>query len=338
MADQLPNIEGDNGRFHQAQPIVAYDNAGLPTGGVLSQGNSTQALLGADETFTGAWEVNSASHMAINVLADVGGQVIIDLAIVKEGADVTALTDSDVLVTKSLPQTIYAGDGYFRPVVKAAGRATRVRYINGSSGQSSFALATAYGENLFPPSVSEKNELLVTNLAAIRSKFAAFGLSDISSTQYAILVDLSDTTNWPHNETGDIVLTGSNITVDRANNSVGVVQIGVITEIDGTEATIHYAQGVSFSQSTETSIVRDRALYPNTISLKVESGVATGIASNFIETTTAVNTGVSLASAGRAAGSPLTVTPAVGDVIVKFGRTSGGNFSPSASISYYSER
>lgn len=60
-----------------------------------------------------------------------------------------------------------------------------------------------------------------------------------------VLVDLSDTTNFPHIATGHIVLRGLNVIANNANFDV---YVGVVVENDATDGTAHwlyYSKGVT---------------------------------------------------------------------------------------------
>lgn len=337
-SDFIPTVGLSFGPENQTATFVTADSP-LPVTSAsgaagASAANSTQSALTADATFAGDWEVNSQEHVVINVLADQPGTLWVDFAIVKDGEDASSLTDADVVQTLNAPQEIYAHVPYFRVLVKGAGRAFRVRYVNGPTGQTSMSLFVAYGSNLFPPSVSADNELLTTTKKSLNANFFAYGASDIGATEYGIAIDLSDTASYPHSNTGAIVLSAVYLTVDKANTSQGGIQIGIITRIDETDADIEYVQGFSFEKSGATSIVRDRDFGLNTIHCGVSGGTLSRVASNFTATgVTAVNTSGTLPTSLGG-----TATPAVGDAVVLLSHTSGGDFNPAISGFYYTER
>ena len=189
----------------------------VPTASVV---NSTQTLLGADAEFTGEWEYNNLEHMACNVLASHDGTLFIEFAILKDGVDIEqTITDDDVIPTFSgtpAATLVYADQGRFRPLVKLPGRCCRVRYVNGSTPQTSFALLTVYGDNCFPASSSADNEVLTTVTERERDVIAAYSASNINTDTYAVLIDLSDTTNFPHDRTARIDLTNTFFNIDRS--------------------------------------------------------------------------------------------------------------------------
>lgn len=160
--------------------------------------------------------------------------------------------------------------------------------------------------------------------------FAAMSMSGIVAGGFAILVDLSDTTNFPHDIVGGIYASGVYLSVDRDNTATGDLFLGVITRIDGASADISYLQGFHFEKANDQSVFRDRVYGPdNLLSFEVSGGQLVGSITGAKLTTTSVNTGVTLASPRGAA----TVVPAVGDIIVGW-RHTAGEYSFAASMQY----
>jgi hypothetical protein len=302
--------------------------------GARSNVNSSNTALAGDAVFTGQWVVNNYPHMGLNVKADQDGTITVKFGILKDGVNpLGTITDSDVVETFSGETVVKANVGYFRTLVNIPGRAVKVVYTNGSSAQTSFALLTGFGPNLFPASGSDDNEILTTVTERERSVFAAVSSGDITSTTYAGFIDLSNTTGMPHERDGRIDLCAVYLTADRDQNATGAVQLGVITRIDGTNCDIEYVQGISFEKSDERTITRDRIFSPNQLKCGVVSGALNKVASQFTETNvTAINTGGTLTDAHGN-----TFTPAVGDLIVKYSRTAG-TYSAAVSCFYHGER
>lgn len=172
----------------------------------------------------------------------------------------------------------------------------------------------------------------IVSLALAENDQIVLGRAGISSTTYDILVDLSDTTNFPHLNTARIDLEYLKIAIDPASNSVGAVRLGVITRIDGTDADIDFAFNVPFGK-TAGRILSINMFSPNQMKLGVQSGSWIFGLTNRSETdVTAVNTGVTLDSPRGSS----TVTPAVGDVIVKYLHTSGSAWDSLLECFYHS--
>lgn len=159
-------------------------------------------------------------------------------------------------------------------------------------------------------------------------KFIAYSGTSISTTTYAMIVDLSDVSAFPHNDTGRIDLYSTFILVDKASNTAGSVRLGVITRIDGTDADVSLVQGVSFSNTSERSISRDR-IFTHPLRLGQSGGELTSVLTGFkLENIAAINTGTTLSSPAG------TRTPALGDVVIQFSHTSGGAYNASVSMQY----
>lgn len=293
--------------------------------GEKSSGNSTVSPLLASEEFTGDWEVNRHEHALLRLVSDTDGTIIVEFGIP---------TPTGVKTVFSGAVSVFANVPYFRTLVKGAEAAMRIRLVNSASDQSEFYVFVTYGSNYFPPSVSADNEVLSTTKEATRTNFVALGGQDIGTTTYSILVDLSDTTGYRHDFVGRIDLASMYITVDRQGTSQGLVQVGVITRINGTDADITFVQGVGFSKTDERSLIRDRVFAPNRLRCGVESGALKNVASNFKAlNVTAVNTATPLPTAIGG-----TAAPAVGDMITVATHSSGGTFDYSTSGFYLTER
>lgn len=290
-----------------------------------STGNSSQTPLGSSEAFTGVWEQNNYDHALVNVVADQAGTIYLDFGVRK--------TDSTFEVMFTRATEVYAGVPHYQAVVKGAGRWLRVRYQNGSAAQGNFVLYTAYGSNYLPSSASDDNEVLTTVTERERDVFAALQLTDVSASGYAGLIDLSDTTTWPHDRTGRIDITSTNFSIDRNSTATGFVRVGVITRVDETDADVAYVSGITFEKSDDRQIIRDRRYSPSQLKCGVVDGALTRILSDFTaENVTAINTGGTLTGPGGN-----TFTPAVGDIIVGYGRTAG-SYNASVSVTYHGER
>lgn len=298
----------------------------------ISFENSTQRPLAAGATFTGDWDSHIDEHVLYNVIADAPGTIYIDFAVSEPLADGPEV-DWAFRTVYTSSQPILGAEPRFRSLIKGPGRAFRLRYVNGSTPQTYFNLLASTGDNLFPSSASEDGELLITEAERERDVFVSYMFTAVSADSYAILVDLSDTTNFPHDRTGRVDVTNSYILVDRDANAVGAARFGVITRINGTNADIAYVAGVTFEKSAERFIVRDRKYSPSQLKCGVEDGALNRILTSTVETNiAAINTATPLDSALGTA----TVTPAVGDIIMKCTR-SAGTFGASFAIFYHGE-
>jgi hypothetical protein len=165
------------------------------------------------------------------------------------------------------------------------------------------------------------------NVRAVLSK------NDISSTEYGILIDLSDTTNFPHNGTNRIDLSHVKVVAELAANSVGAVKLGVITAITATNADMSWVYIVPFEKSASRRILSLINFSPSQLKLGVDGGALQFIiTNNFSTSVTAVNSATNLNSPRGTS----TVTPAVGDVIIQYKHDSGSAWDALVSTFYHS--
>lgn len=62
----------------------------------------------------------------------------------------------------------------------------------------------------------------------------------VTTSTAAIVVDLSNTTNWPHRNTGSIDVAGIWVDFDRTGTSTSTVKVGVVNAVDSSSGTITY--------------------------------------------------------------------------------------------------
>lgn len=191
-----------------------------------------------------------------------------------------------------------------------------------------------YGTGTNAAKISSEGEVATTNSEKERNVFAAYGQSNIQATTYAILVDLSDTTHWKHDQTGRIDLSYISMQVDRAANSVGTLYVGIVTRVDATNGDISYIRTLQFQNNSETHLLRTDNFSPSQYKLGVVGGsFNSGIITNKESNISAVNTVTAL-------NSPLgtaTVIPAVGDMIIKYEHTSGSGWRGAAAVLYHGQ-
>jgi hypothetical protein len=175
------------------------------------------------------------------------------------------------------------------------------------------------GATNYKAKITSDGELATTVTERERNVLSVYQAATIASNKYAILIDLSDTTNFKHTGTARIDLSILRIAASR-NTFNGVIRVGVITAINGTSASISYFRNAFYDSSVSNSSYDEVNFSPSQLKCGVSAGTLTRMITNVSETgVTAVNTGLTLDSPRGVN----TVTPAVGDIIVKFERTSG---------------
>ena len=205
-----------------------------------------------------------------------------------------------------------------------------VRYNDGSQYNRTAEVVVPAGASGVAMLVTSDGEQYTTNTERERNGFSSYVLNDVGATTYAILIDKSDTTNFPHDTTDDLHLSAVYLTVDRDANAIGTLRVGVITRVDGTNADVSWFSGVAFIKSDERHLVRDRNFAPSQLRAVVSGGLTPYFVTNAKSTNvTAINTGTTLNTPVGAA------TPAVEDIVIDFEWTAG-TYDASASCFYHS--
>jgi len=142
-----------------------------------------------------------------------------------------------------------------------------------------------------------------------------------ASTPY-VLIDLSDTTNFPHGDTQELHLLGLVMNSEKASDGIFDVWVGVVTENDGTDGSatwchVFHLEAVGnatdstdrFAQTVDFTLAGRN---PDGLNLAVVSGALTNFAGN----QTQANSANWINSTNRASPVGSTTKPAAGDVVV----------------------
>lgn len=160
---------------------------------------------------------------------------------------------------------------------------------------------------------------------------AVYGKLNITSNSWAVLVDL-DNHSYPHKLYNYADIAMASFVVDKANNSTGSVQMGLVTRIDNVSADVTVFNGMRFSSATgDNSLYRDIKYSPSVLRCRVEGGQTPFIVSNIVilnDVTLRTDT-LTPSSLG------VDVFPAVGDVVLKFTHTSGGAWAGAGACMYH---
>jgi hypothetical protein len=62
---------------------------------------------------------------------------------------------------------------------------------------------------------------------------------DIATTTSFMLIDLSDTTNWPHTATGHIIVSQIVFNINASTTFAGFIEIGFVDNVDATNGDFH---------------------------------------------------------------------------------------------------
>lgn len=157
------------------------------------------------------------------------------------------------------------------------------------------------------------------------------GRTTAGTTWYG-LIDISDTTNWPHSVAGPVHVSVIYLNMDKAGSARGILQVGVVKRIDGTNADVDFFSGISFVENDSSSINEVANLAPTQLKTNLEGGNLRDFKTSVQEANiTAINTGTPLAF-GTAGAS---FTPAVGDIVIKLVTTTAGNVNFFTGFAYH---
>ena len=76
----------------------------------------------------------------------------------------------------------------------------------------------------------------------------------ISAQQAFMVIDLSDTTNWPHTETGHVNIEWIILEVDPDNTYAGEIKLGFLTNVDATNGDFNQVIDIDMARSSNLVI------------------------------------------------------------------------------------
>lgn len=138
----------------------------------------------------------------------------------------------------------------------------------------------------------------------------------ISAVTWIDLIDLSNTAVWPHSLTNAIHLGLVVIEIDRDASAFGSVELGVVTEISATQATVAEIHHMNFAKSDTRHIEHQVDLQPSVWRLEQSAAVLT-------KGLTSYSTSASLQNDTTIGGPGGNVIPGVGDLVCQFGWSAG---------------
>lgn len=202
----------------------------------------------------------------------------------------------------------------------------------GGGGNSIVGNGGSLGNNSGTPVVvTVDGELLTTETEKEINNYASLGRTNVTTSGWACLVDLTDTVNYPHTNTGRLDVSYLSLQVDKDAIAAGNFSVGVITNINGGSGDVQFFGGLSFNNASAVNITRVENFSPSQIKLGISGGRAYRLASAKTSGILALNTGTKLDSYYGTG----TVNPAIGDLVVSFARISG-SFNAATRILYHS--
>lgn len=168
--------------------------------------------------------------------------------------------------------------------------------------------------------VTSDGELATTSTEREKNVLVHYQVTALAATAYHILVDKSDTTNFPHTETGRLDISWARLVVEKsAAVVIGEIELGYITRIDGTDADIFYMTGIQFLKGQDILIIAENNYQPSQVKMD-ESRFIT----NVQETTANGNAAPITTASSLPNPTGVNTAPEVGDIIIKYSYTSGG--------------
>lgn len=178
-----------------------------------------------------------------------------------------------------------------------------------------------------------------------KQKEYSIWISSVSPTGFSgttsyILIDLSDTTNWPHKDKGEIHITSIYSDIDKAAASTSSVRMGVINMVSPSTGSITWFNGIrSGNNVSNTDILFQYDQTDYGLNLKINKNATQGIngttpyllSTEKTNGSSAINlsTGMPTIQSGYA-------LPGVGDVIIEFAKA-GTAITYNLLIKYYTQ-
>jgi hypothetical protein len=243
------------GTTKHAADVLAHNN------NVISSVNSRAgATLAAAATFQGTVEtVTGYGRVGVSISADNATDGTLTLEVSHDN------------VTWGGPDRAIADTRFAQPVMwNIVEKYFRIKYVNGTTEATNLSIQTQYSSNADIILAHPLNETLIDEMGATLTRavvagadeggtyrnvqtinkddktsiYTVAGFTDTQTVHLDVaitttpmsfmLIDLSDTTNWPHTKTGQIILEYMVLEVDPGSTFVGEVRIGYLKNVDGT--------------------------------------------------------------------------------------------------------
>lgn len=151
------------------------------------------------------------------------------------------------------------------------------------------------------------------NVNAPKAPYTAclYETGDIAVDKAYLLVDLSDTTNWPHSAANEIILKSITTQGTVSGAHRWQLSVGVVIENDATDGTAAWVDGRQLIALSSVFVPSQQAFAEGGLNLRVASGALTyGVASSHSELTSWQNDTHITATVGTSG------TVAAGDLVI----------------------
>jgi len=118
-------------------------------------------------------------------------------------------------------------------------------------------------------SISHAWDFGINHDANVYVKYQQSIASALTSTS-AVVIDLSDSTNWPHSETGEIRVSWLKVSLDKAAASTETIKLGVVNFVNASTGTVTWFYSLPSGYNVSNTNVVDTINYaPAWLNLRV---------------------------------------------------------------------
>lgn len=248
------------------------------SGNFISANNSrAKATLASAATFQGTSDrATSHGRIGVSITSDNATDGILTMEVSHNGTDWGGPSRSWADTRFSQPHMWEIVEPYFR-----------IKYVNGSTEAQNLSIITQFSNNgaillghQLDETLLNETEAIISRSVAVgqdvqgvyrnigvvnkggkTSLFNVQGFSDThsmhldvgtSSTLIAYtLIDLSNTTQWKHSDTGEIVIEYIIIEVDPDPNWIGEVKIGYLADVDASNGDFHQLLDIDMARKAD---------------------------------------------------------------------------------------
>jgi hypothetical protein len=183
---------------------------------------------------------------------------------------------------------------------------------------------------------TDTNELLTNTLSSNRAMTVSTRQTVADATGWFMLIDLSNTTTWPHVQTTGIVIDHLSLSVLAGASSTGTLDLGVVTELDAENGSVDFfwhSDWVGESGGGAGPVVysSEKNFTPNGVDCSINAGVATRLLSS-----EGVTADVAIKTSSTLGGVTASTTPGVGDIVMRIVNSDASTVKVSVTIGYHS--
>lgn len=155
--------------------------------------------------------------------------------------------------------------------------------------------------------------------------FSSTSPTGFSGTTTYILIDLTDTTNWPHKDTGELHINSIEINLDKAAASTTTVRLGVVNFVNASTGSVTWFSGIKSINNVSNTNSTFQFLFPDLgINTKVRPASTPdtdGSTPYIISTETTSGSTAFQDDTAMPTIRSTTIIPKVGDIVMEIGKS-----------------